>query len=192
MEIQAVNILQNNGIRNIETQSSNINEDFKHLLNKLTGGEMAEEIRQKYNIILGTDNAKNCQQLLNKYDFRCTNYVQITPETLERMEMDENLKRKVLGKIDEFCSADGQAEIKSLSPPVKSAGMIVYPSGDCLYWLEGYPNEADGTGSKGKVVTNNFGEPLIEKYVTQNTEGTEVNYISNIVMPMLDHRKRLS
>lgn len=191
MEIQAVSVLQNDIIRNTATQSCNVNEDFKHLLNKLTGGEIAEEIRQKYNVTLGIDNVKNYQQLLNTYDFRCTNYVQISPGTLERMETDENLKRKVLSKIDEFCSAEWQAEIKSLSPPVKSAGMIVYPDGDCLYWLEGYPNEVDGARSKGKVVTNNFVEPLIEKYAIQNLEGTEVNYISNIAMTVQDHRKKL-
>lgn len=191
MEIKAVSVLQNDVIRNTAIQSSNINEDFKHLLNNLIGGKMAEEIRRKYNVTLGIDNVKNYQQLLNTYDFRCTNYVQILPETLERMETDEKLKRKVLSQIDEFCSAEGQAEIKSLSPPVKSAGMIVYPDGDCLYWLEGYLNEVDRARSKGKVVTNNFVEPLIEKYAIQNLEETEVDYISNIRMTVLEYRKRL-
>lgn len=82
----------------------------------------------------------SCQQLLDEYDMRGTNHV-IISRNIIKMESDPALKKSVLSKIEEFCSSESQKEIQALSPPVKSAGMIIYPDGSTLYWLEGYPNE---------------------------------------------------
>ena len=69
--------------------------------------------------------------------------------------MEENpvLAKKVMSAIEEFCSPEAQAEINALSPPVKSAGMIVYPDGNTLYWLEGYPNDLDDMKEKKAIVS---------------------------------------
>ena len=58
------------------------------------------------------------------------------------------MKEKVLNDIEEFCSPENQATIRTLQPPVKSAGRIVYPDGRTLYWIEGYPNEIGSEKSK--------------------------------------------
>lgn len=43
--------------------------------------------------------------------------------------------RYKLHAMEEFCSPEEQAKVNALYPPVKSAGMIVYPDGEILYRL---------------------------------------------------------
>lgn len=128
------------------------NSEFRQLVDKLTGGKMAQEIRENYDVTLDIGGVGDVGTLLNRYDIRCKNYVCISQQTLHRMETDSALKNKVLHAIEEFCSPEEQAKVNALYPPVKSAGMIVYPDGEVLYWLEGYPNEYETTDNKKKVV----------------------------------------
>ncbi len=83
----------------------------------------------------------NYQKLVDSGVEGCTNYVRISPETLLEMERNKTLKSKVEKAIKEFCSSKEQAGIKALSPPVKSAGMVVNADGSTFYWLKGYSNE---------------------------------------------------
>lgn len=142
-------------------------DSFKELLSKITGGEIAEEIRDKYNITLDVGSMVGYQQILDTYDLKCTNYVRISPETLSKMESDPALKAKVLEAIEEFCSSESQASIKSLAPPVKSAGMIVYPDGKTFYWLEGYPNDFENEKDKKIIVGQQSLDEAFEKYVIE-------------------------
>lgn len=104
-----------------------------------TEGDILSEIYSRYNVILDIRNIGNCRQFLDTFDMHCTNYVAIWSGALEKMKRDEVFRRKIFRRIEEFCSVKQQEKIRKLQPPVKSAGMIVYPDGRCMYWLEGYP-----------------------------------------------------
>lgn len=152
MDIQ--NISLNTNINNSQSKVSSVqNDDFKQLFHKITGGSLAQEIRDTYDVTLNVGSIGTVNDLLNIYDIRCTNYVLISPETLSKMEENPALKKKIMSAIEEFCSPHEQAEISALAPPVKSAGMIVYPDGDTLYWLEGYPNDIGDTKDKKVIVS---------------------------------------
>jgi hypothetical protein len=58
------------------------NSDFEKLLNKITGGEIAQEIRDNYNVTLNVGAIGNVNDLLNTYDFKCKNYVGISQEII--------------------------------------------------------------------------------------------------------------
>ena len=153
MEIQGINLIAN--MSNTEYKTCAVQgEEFQKLFNKITGGSLAQEIKNTYDVTLNVGNIGTVDNLLNTYDIRCTNYVLISPETLSKMEGNTALKNKVMSAIEEFCSPEGQAEIKALAPPVKSAGMIIYPDGDTLYWLEGYPNDFEDIKEKKVIVSD--------------------------------------
>ena len=60
------------------------------------------------------------------------------------MKTDNVFREKIMKVIDECCSYSAQQEIKSLSPPAKSAGVIIYPDGSYLCWIESiYSNKTD-------------------------------------------------
>ena len=152
MEIQGINSSININHTQAQTGSVQSNE-FKELLDKIMGGDMAQKIRDTYDVTLNVGSIGNVTDFLNTHDIRCKNYVAISADTLSKMEENPALKKKVMSAIEEFCSPEAQAEINALAPPVKSAGMIVYPDGDTLYWLEGYPNDLGDVKDKKVVVS---------------------------------------
>jgi hypothetical protein len=79
------------------------------------------------------------------------------------MEKNPALKKKILQEIEEFCSSKNQAEVDALQPPVKSAGMIIYPDGTALYWLEAYPTET-GSEKSEKIINENSINELLQMY----------------------------
>lgn len=163
-----------NTINNAISRTQDIPENsFKGLLDKITGGEIAEEIRDKYNITLDVGSVMGYQQILDSYDLKCTNYVRVSSETLSKMESNPALKAKVLGAIEEFCSPESQASIKGLAPPVKSAGLIIYPNGETLYWLEGYSNTYGNDKDKKIIVEQNIFDGIFEKYGIKENSLTE-------------------
>lgn len=125
--------------------------EFEELWEKLTGGGLAQKIREDYHITLEAGKMETCRKILEDSDIRCTNYVRISPETLQKMEEDPVLKKKILRKIEEFCSDREQEKIKNLCPPVKSGGMLIDPEGNTLYWLEAYSTETDHKNSKKPI-----------------------------------------
>ncbi len=172
MDIQALGILNSiamqkkvNGVRTAEN-------DFMELFEKITGRELAGEICNSYNVTLNVGNMANYQQMLDGYDMRGINHVIISPETLSKMEKNPVLKESVLSKIKEFSSLESQKEIQALSPPVKSAGMIIYSDGGALYWLEGYPNEVGHEEDK-KIVDESSINKLFQRYSDQGYQGLE-------------------
>lgn len=172
MDIQPLGILNNTTIQENVTTAKNIENDFKELFEKITGGELAIEIRDSYNVTLNVGNVIDCDQFLETNDLRGTNHVIISPATLSKMENNPVLKEKVLNDIEEFCSPENQAEIKALQPPVKSAGMIVYPDGRTLYWIEGYPNETGSEKSKNIINEKSINE-LLQMYSNADNQMVE-------------------
>lgn len=163
--------------------------EFKELFSQITGGKMAEEIRNSYNVTLDVGNICDYQQLISTYDIRCTNYVQISSETLSNMENNPALKRKILSAIQEFCSPEEQTKVNALSPPVKSAGMIIYPDGSALYWLEGYPNEV-GYEKDKKIVGEKSISMLFQSYADIAYQVSENNLESVMQMVATGYKRK--
>lgn len=174
MDIQSLGILNNFTIQGNVTTVKNTESDFKELFEKITGGELARKIRDNYNVTLNVGNVVDCDQFLETNDLRGTNHVIISPAVLLKMENNPVMKEKVLNDIEEFCSPENQAEIKALQPPVKSAGMIVYPDGRTLYWIEGYPNEI-GSDKNMKLVNVSSINELLQTYSNADNQITEKN-----------------
>jgi len=124
MDIQSLGILKDATIQGNTTTVKNAESNFRQLFEKTTGGELAREIRDNYDVTLNVGNVVNCDQFLETNDLRGTNHVIISSAALSKMENNSVLKEKVLNDIEEFCSPENQAAIRALQPPVKSAGMI--------------------------------------------------------------------
>ena len=82
------------------------------------------------------------------------NNVIIGGSTLEKMKKDNAFREKIMKVIDECCSYSAQQEIEKLSPPAKSAGVIIYPDGSYLCWIESIYSE--GTHVKKDKNTADF------------------------------------
>ena len=190
MDIQALGILSSITMQENVNVVRNTGNDFREVFEKITGGELAREIGNSYNVTLNVGSIVSCQQLLDEYDMRGTNHVIISPETLSKMESDPALKKSALSKIEEFCSSESQKQIQALSPPVKSAGMIIYPDGSTLYWLEGYPNEIGNEKDK-KIVNEMSISESFQKYSDTNYQATE-NNLESIMQIMATEYKRKS
>ena len=190
MAIQALGILNSIAMQKNVNRVRTAENDFKELFEKITGGELAEGIGNNYDVTLNVGNIVSCQQLLDEYDMRCTNYVIIFPETLSKMESDPALKKSVLSKIEEFCSSESQKEIQALSPPVKSAGMIIYPDGSTLYWLEGYPNEIGNEKDK-KIVNEKSISESFQKYSETDYQVTENNLESIMQIMAAEYERKI-
>lgn len=188
LDISAVKIQNALGSSTSELQKIK-EEEFKNLFDKLTGGRMAEEIRGNYNVTLDVGSVGSCYDLINSYDIRCTNYVRISPQTLSNMEKNPALKNKVLKAIKEFCSKEEQMKIKALQPPVKSAGMMIYPDGRALYWLEGYPNELEDEKGKKIITGEKSINELLQKHSDMNYDAIE-NGLQNILPVMVAGYKK--
>ena len=63
-----------------------VNPVFREVFEKITGGELAKEIGNSYNVTLNVGSIVSCQQLLDEYDMRGTNHVIISPETFSKLE----------------------------------------------------------------------------------------------------------
>lgn len=169
MEIQSIN--SNININNTQDKACGVqSNEFKELFDKITGGDLAQEIRDTYDVTLNVGSIGNVTDFLNTHDIRCKNYVAISADTLSKMEENPVLKKKVMSAIEEFCSPKAQAEINALAPPVKSAGMIVYPDGDTLYWLEGYPNDF-GDMIEKKVIASEVDMANAQRIYSSSIDG---------------------
>ena len=169
MEIQSIN--SNININNTQDKACGVqSNEFKELFDKITGGDLAQEIRDTYDVTLNVGSIGNVTDFLNTHDIRCKNFVAISADTLSKMEENSALKKKVMSAIEEFCSPKAQAEINALAPPVKSAGMIVYPDGDTLYWLEGYPNDF-GDMIEKKVIASEVDMANAQRIYSSSIDG---------------------
>lgn len=78
-----------------------------------------------------------------------------------------NLRKKSKGgRPDEYSSRE-QDKIKNLCPPVKSGGMLIYPDGSAVYWLEAYSSESDHKNNKKPIEGGQALYEVFQRY--QNT-----------------------
>jgi hypothetical protein len=185
MSISSVNGMGMNPYVDFNATENLQNSDFKQLFDKITGGEIAQEIRENYNVALSVE---TLGQMPDTSDINCRNYVSISPGTLSEMEQNPALKKKILQEIEEFCSPKNQAEVDALQPPVKSAGMIIYPDGTALYWLEAYPTEI-GSEKSEKIINENSINELLQMYGNADDQVLEKD-LSDLMQIMATEYKR--
>ena len=107
-------------------------------------------LEREYGVKLHIGNTFSVDTLVGK-DIGINN-VYISSETLEKMEVNPKLKQKILNEIREFGSQKEMEKIRALQPPVKSAGILIYPDGSSISWLEGYSyDENEKVERKGKL-----------------------------------------
>lgn len=169
----------------IEHQNISDNTVFGRMFDNITVDNLEKEIQEKYHVTLKTEEIKDVNTLLAVYDFRCTNYVGISKGTLNAMAENPALKKKVFAAIEEFCSPEEQKKIELLQPPVKSAGMIVYPNGNVIYWLEGYPNDDtdDNTKEKRMLIEDDYNK-MLDHYDINGSQ-SENKDLNNEIMGIL-------
>ncbi len=161
---------------------------FEEIFANITGGKMAQEITDNFNVTL--DVSSISETFYNKNN-SCLNYVKISPETLSKMEHNPALKKKVMRAIEEFCSIEEQNKVKALQPPVKSQGMIVYPDGSTLYWLEGYSYDLEDNKNEYCRIKESSLADLIQKYGTNNSETSILPTNISVMAALFKNRKEI-
>lgn len=166
-------IMLDSGLANLDIRVNNTGKaDFQKVLDKATGKEFADEIENNHDVTLNIGSVKSVSAILDANDYSSKNIVCISQETLSRAEKNPALKKKILSAIENFCSPEERSKVDALQPPVKSAGMIIYPNGNVLYWLEGYPNSFDNNKEKRKVITESNNSNLMNQYIQGYAENT--------------------
>ena len=133
---------------------------------ELTAKRTAENgINENFDIELVTDKIVDTESMIKGLNTNSKSVVLIWGDTLTRMDKDPSLKAKIIAKIEEFTSIEEQSKVDALQPPVKSAGMIIYPNGDALYWLEAYSDENNMNDDKKEISTNNSVNQLLTQYI---------------------------
>lgn len=102
------------------------------------------------------------------------NNVIIGGNTLEKMNNNSAFREKIMSIIDDWCSDSAQRERQSLAPPVKSGGIIIYPDGSYLCWLESIYSDRENENISSdnavdihkdiKSMTTSFTENSIEQF----------------------------
>ena len=102
------------------------------------------------------------------------------------------MKKKIMSAIEEFCSPEEQAKINALVPPVKSAGLIIYPDGRTLYWLEGYPNDLGDAKDKKTIISEADMRKTYNQYIEVKETGLEqCNIETSMQVLTADHIRKI-
>ena len=96
MDIQALGILSSITMQENVNVVRNTGNNFREVFEKITGGELAREIGNSYNVTLNVGNIVSCQQLLDEYDMRGTNHVIISPETLSKTDTGRSITKAIV------------------------------------------------------------------------------------------------
>ena len=108
MDIQSLGILKDATIQGNTTTVKNAESNFRQLFEKITGGELAREIRDNYDVTLNAGNVVNCDQFLetNEWSFVAKmNWVDIVKDIMQSEYSYGDLKgymewQKFLGFLD--------------------------------------------------------------------------------------------
>lgn len=171
MQIESIHLYNESITDNKMIDSKSQTVDFEEVMNnevkKNTSiEELVKEIESNYNsqitMSLDSFSANPVKGLDN---------VIIGKETLEKMKNNSVFREKIMKVIDECCSSSAQQEIRSLSPPAKSAGVIIYPDGSYLCWIESIYSDSDDIegGSKN------------DNFVIKGIKNTKESRMENVV-----------
>ena len=92
MDIQSLGLLSSIAAQGntIVDNSIKCKDEFEKLLQQINEdtdiAEMKKFLDEKYNVTLDVGSIGNCYDFLNNHDIRCTNYVRISPQTLQNMD----------------------------------------------------------------------------------------------------------
>lgn len=119
-------------VTNAKSQKTNFEDIlFKETNRKISYEDLVKDIEKYHNAKIGLSSDSPFRNSITGL-----NNVIIGESTLEKMANDSVFRKKIMKVIDECCSASAQRKIESLSPPAKSAGVIIYPDGSYLCWIE--------------------------------------------------------
>lgn len=96
------------------------------------------------------------------------NNVIIGGNTLEKMNNNSAFREKIMSIIDDWCSDSAQQERRSLAPPVKSGGIIIYPDGSYLCWLESI--YSDRENEENEKISSDNAVDILKNMTTSFTE----------------------
>lgn len=119
-------------VMNAKSQKTNFEDIlFKEANRKISYEDLVKDIEKYHNAKIGLSSDSPFRNSITGL-----NNVIIGESTLEKMTNDSVFRKKIMKVIDECCSSSAQQEIECLSPPAKSAGVIIYPDGSYLCWIE--------------------------------------------------------
>lgn len=181
MQINNINSCDecNTIMKAINAKSQNTN--FEDVLNNevtrnISFEDLVKNIETYHNakIIISSD-ACSCNSITG------LNNVIIGGSTLEKMKNNSVFCEKIMKVIDECCSYSAQQEMKSLSPPAKSAGVIIYPDGSYLCWIESI--YSDRTDVKKDKNTDDFLVKAIDNIKENQVVGSVEQFIDFGIVP---------
>lgn len=151
MKIMPIHIPDNRTFTNSIQKSATSSSQFINIFNKEISEQstysIQNELENKYNANL---HVGSCNYAMNFTDMNSLNNVIISDETLEKMQKDKKFKDKILKIINDNCSPEAQKELRCLTPPVKSAGVVIYSDGTYVCWVESAYSKNDTDENKGE------------------------------------------
>lgn len=183
MRVNSVNLhneaLAVNGKNSMDNEKRTVS--FEDILSKTVEGnttvaQFARWIETKHNA-----NIIDTSELYASDHISGLNNVIIGGDTLEKMKNNKTFCKKILKVIDDVCSPSAIRDVKSLTPPVKSAGVIIYPDGSYLCWLESVDSDIDNDNKEmntNKYLKVNWGD-LIEN-IRGNLNDNTTEQINNL------------
>ncbi|MBC2397414.1 DUF6033 family protein [Clostridium tetanomorphum] len=159
MKILQVNSMDNKMSANSIKKSAKDSTQFINIINKEISEQstysIQNELKNKYNANLHVCSFDSYNYTMNSTDSNSLNNVVISNETLKKMVRDEKFKAKICKIINDNCSPEAQKELRSLAPPVKSSGVVIYPDGTYVCWVESAYSKNDTNKDKVEKGTEN-------------------------------------
>lgn len=126
---------------------------------------------------------------MNFADMNSLNNVIISDETLEKMQKDKKFKDKIFKIINDNCSQEAQKELRCLTPPAKSAGVVIYSDGTYVCWVESAYNKNDTDENKGE---KGMEDPLMNPFdqIGKQISNQYSNFFNVIERQAMGYMKR--
>jgi hypothetical protein len=177
-------------INSIDLPYSNIKADYSSANSEIRAADFSNIIKNEIAKNSSVNEAKksletehNAQITLSS-DFSSNNLISglnnviIGENTLEKMKSNKEYCEKIMKIIDDNCSSSAQNELKSLSPPVKSSGVIIYPDGSYLCWVESIDSKRES--DKQSSEENNTLHDVISERIIESLKDNGIEQIGNL------------
>ncbi|MBU5484402.1 hypothetical protein KQI86_08685 [Clostridium sp. MSJ-11] len=172
---------------------ANHSTQFSNILNKEISEQstysIQNELRSKYNANLHVCSFDSYNYMMNSTDSNSLNNVVISNETLEKMGKDAKFKDKICKIINDNCSPEAQKELRSLSPPVKSSGVVIYPDGTYICWVESAYSKNDTDKDKVENGTEDLFTTSFDR-IGKQINNQYINFSNVINGQAMGHIKR--
>ncbi|MCY6958484.1 DUF6033 family protein [Clostridium brassicae] len=193
MEIMPVYSMDGMRSANSIQKFANHSTQFSNILNKEISEQstysIQNELISKYNANLHVCSFDSYNHMMNSIDSNSLNNVIISNETLEKMGKDAKFKDKICKIINDNCSTEAQKELRSLAPPVKSSGVVIYPDGTYICWVESVYSKNDIDKDKVEKETENLLTTSFDR-IWKPTNNQYINLPNVINVQAVGHTKR--